>query len=137
MRTYIFECVHPLRSNLRSFPLHIPQCHDLASLHVVKTTEAPLPEAYPINKLRNLAISLVETTHYFLCDIDMWPSKELYPLLVSLMKPSSIKTTPLFKDPKLAMIVPVFTYEVAGAEGVGGSGTRRVCCFRKRNTLPG
>lgn len=29
---------------------------------------------YPINKLRNIAISKVKTSHFFLSDMDFWPS---------------------------------------------------------------
>ena len=36
---------------------------------------------YPINWLRNSAIGCVATTHYFIADIDFWPSAELLPLL--------------------------------------------------------
>ena len=29
---------------------------------------------YPINKLRNMAIKRIHTTHFYLCDMDFWPS---------------------------------------------------------------
>ena len=29
---------------------------------------------YPINMLRNLAIEAVKTSHFWLADMDMWPS---------------------------------------------------------------
>ena len=29
---------------------------------------------YPINKLRNIAIESVKTSHFWLADMDMWPS---------------------------------------------------------------
>lgn len=29
---------------------------------------------YPINKLRNIAIKDIKTTHFFVCDMDFWPS---------------------------------------------------------------
>lgn len=35
---------------------------------------------YPINKLRNLAIENVQTSHFWLADMDMWPSCILYSL---------------------------------------------------------
>lgn len=31
-------------------------------------------EPYPINKLRNIAIDQVQTTHFWLADMDMWPA---------------------------------------------------------------
>lgn len=37
-------------------------------------------DQYPINKLRNVAISKSKTSHYFIDDIDLWPSsiEDLY-----------------------------------------------------------
>lgn len=32
---------------------------------------------YPINKLRNIAIDHVNTTHFWVADMDMWPSRIL------------------------------------------------------------
>ena len=29
---------------------------------------------YPINKLRNMAIKRIHTTHFYMCDMDFWPS---------------------------------------------------------------
>ena len=36
------------------------------------------PNIYPINKLRNLAIQNVQTDHFWLTDLDMWPSRIVY-----------------------------------------------------------
>ena len=36
------------------------------------------PNIYPINKLRNLAIRNVQTDHFWLTDLDMWPSRIVY-----------------------------------------------------------
>lgn len=35
-------------------------------------------EPYPINKLRNIAIDHVQTTHFWLADMDMWPASILF-----------------------------------------------------------
>ena len=59
------------------------------------------PSVYPINKLRNLAISNVRTNHFWLTDLDMWPSDGLYKAILDL--PSSA-----LDDDKLAIIVPAF-----------------------------
>ena len=32
---------------------------------------------YPINKLRNIAIDHVNTTHFWLADMDMWPARTM------------------------------------------------------------
>lgn len=41
-------------------------------LIVVKTS---LVSEFPINFLRNLGILLVETSHYLVSDMDMWPAR--------------------------------------------------------------
>ncbi|KAM7454746.1 hypothetical protein BLSTO_04496 [Blastocystis sp. subtype 1] len=56
---------------------------------------------YPINKLRNLAIGNVKTDHFWLTDLDMWPSDRLYNVLLSL--PESV-----LNNDHLAVIVPAF-----------------------------
>ena len=32
-------------------------------------------EPYPINKLRNIALDHVQTSHFWLADMDMWPAR--------------------------------------------------------------
>lgn len=56
---------------------------------------------YPINELRNLAIRYSTTSHFFLSDMDMWPSFELYEALKAL--PSFI-----LQDDFFSGIVPAF-----------------------------
>ena len=56
---------------------------------------------YPINALRNLAIRNVETTHFFMSDMDMWPSPNLHDVLQTL--PSYILSDDMF-----AGIIPAF-----------------------------
>ena len=56
---------------------------------------------YPINELRNLAIRYTTTSHFFLTDMDMWPSFGLYDALTAL--PSFI-----LQDDYFAGIVPAF-----------------------------
>lgn len=56
---------------------------------------------YPINKLRNIAIKNVQTSHFFMTDMDMWPSYNLYTILNEL--PSYILEDDLF-----AGIIPAF-----------------------------
>ena len=69
------------------------------------------PGVYPINKLRNLAIQNSKTNHFWLADLDMWPSgpflsfaspiENLYANILSL--PSQY-----LDDDHLAIIVPAF-----------------------------
>lgn len=37
-----------------------------------------LQKIYPINRLRNIAINNVKTTHFIVFDMDMWPAS-LFP----------------------------------------------------------
>mmetsp|Transcript_23111 Transcript_23111/g.59385 ORF Transcript_23111/g.59385 Transcript_23111/m.59385 type:complete len:566 (+) Transcript_23111:3-1700(+) len=95
-------------------------------------------EAYPINKLRNLAISRVATTHFLIVDIDLWPSAELYNVLMYAMAhdtPVEVDATDAaggattdeaggdraltLKDLRLAIVAPAF--EISGsAFGLAG-----------------
>ena len=69
------------------------------------------PLLYPVNKLRNMAIAQVETTHFYLSDMDVWPSRTAFPF------PSPVASTyrAIIKLPKsaleddhLAIIVPAY-----------------------------
>ena len=59
---------------------------------------------YPINKLRNVAIQNVRTSHFFMSDMDMWPSYSLHDVLQNL--PSHI-----LDDDMFAGIIPAFEIE--------------------------
>ena len=52
----------------------------------MKTIDAPkrlniisyfsdVADPYPINKLRNIALDHVQTSHFWLADMDMWPGR--------------------------------------------------------------
>lgn len=58
---------------------------------------------YPVNKLRNMALSQVRTTHVMYVDIDFWPSTTLRPILES----PSLRQE-FGRDPKLAVVVPAY-----------------------------
>ena len=70
----------------------------------------PNPEAhpnrrrYPINMLRNVAIRAVTTSHYFLCDVDLFPSSELHAELLALDQA-------YWHTPRLALVVAAFTLD--------------------------
>ena len=42
-------------------------------------------DRYPINKLRNIGINLVSSSHYLMLDIDLWPSECLHDRLLSIL----------------------------------------------------
>ena len=58
---------------------------------------------YPVNALRNLALSLVRSTYIMYIDADFWTSEHLYETINSL----EIKHA-LLKDPQLALVIPAF-----------------------------
>jgi hypothetical protein len=60
-------------------------------------------EDYPVNELRNLALSTVRTSHVMYVDIDFWPSTTLRPTLES-----PYLRQELGNDPKLAVVVPAY-----------------------------
>jgi hypothetical protein len=58
---------------------------------------------YPVNILRNMALSRVTTSHVMYADVDFWESTDLHAIL-------HLPTTrqALAMDPKLALVVPAF-----------------------------
>ena len=70
---------------------------------VSKSRYDPTGKEYPVNILRNMAISAVKTSHIVYADIDFWPSADLHEILSK----SEMKER-FAKDAKLATIIPVF-----------------------------
>lgn len=73
------------------------------SLSTLQMTDYPGEGNYPVNVLRNLAISNVRTSHFLYIDADFWLSKDTD---VILMK-KDVKDT-LSKDPKQAVVIPAY-----------------------------
>ena len=77
---------------------------------------------YPINALRNLAIKAVSTSHFYLSDMDVWPSSRiilivmilasLYPSFIDALGSQTIVGSVLRQD-RTAVIIPVYEYTVA------------------------
>lgn len=59
-------------------------------------------QGYPINRMRNAGISCVETSHYFVVDVDFWPSTELLGLMRGQLTGWTIDSPPR------ALVVPNF-----------------------------
>lgn len=59
---------------------------------------------YPYNKLRNIAREKITTSHFWVMDMDMWPSTNLYDTLLGL-------DHRYLEDENLAVIVPSFEYK--------------------------
>jgi hypothetical protein len=58
---------------------------------------------YPVNALRNLALSMVQTTYIMYIDADFWTSENLYETVTA----PSIQQA-LLEDPKHALVIPAF-----------------------------
>lgn len=58
-------------------------------------------EEYPVNVLRNMALSKVRTTHVVYVDVDFWVSTDLYTIL-------NQHREALLSNSKLALVVPAF-----------------------------
>lgn len=59
------------------------------------------PTEYPYNKLRNIAMEKITTSHVWVMDMDMWPSDNVYSTILSL-------DSRYLRDDYLAVIVPSF-----------------------------
>ena len=70
---------------------------------VSKTEYDPDGTQYPVNHMRNLALSAVKTSHIVYADVDFLPSADLYSII-------SNQTTKerLASDSKLAVVIPAF-----------------------------
>lgn len=64
------------------------------------TSESELKN-YPVNRLRNMALDLVETSHLITADIDFCPSAKLY---LEILSHAELHLS----SPKLAVVVPAF-----------------------------
>ena len=42
-------------------------------------------QSYPINKLRNVAIRAVRTSHFLVLDVDLWPSASMATIIANLV----------------------------------------------------
>jgi hypothetical protein len=70
---------------------------------VSKTEYDPDGTQYPVNHMRNLALSAVKTSHIVYADVDFLPSADLY----SIISNQATKER-LASDSKLAVVIPVF-----------------------------
>mmetsp|Transcript_41073 Transcript_41073/g.52960 ORF Transcript_41073/g.52960 Transcript_41073/m.52960 type:complete len:448 (+) Transcript_41073:56-1399(+) len=83
---------------------HHPKCNKLT---VSEYYAIDNYEHFPVNKLRNLAIRTVTTSHYILLDIDFLPSSGLYRDLHDMSTKADL--LPTISDPKAAFVLPAFT----------------------------
>ncbi|KAK8790305.1 hypothetical protein WA538_001323 [Blastocystis sp. DL] len=67
---------------------------------------------YPINFLRNAAIRAAATSHFFVCDMDVWPLESVYATMVETMASETVEGS-ILRRGKTAVIIPVYEYVVA------------------------
>ena len=67
----------------------------------VQTVSGYSEEEYPVNVLRNRALSVVQTTHIVYVDVDFWESIDLYDTL-------QLHKAVLAADPRQALVMPAF-----------------------------
>lgn len=61
---------------------------------------------YPVNRLRNLALEHVRTSHIIYIDVDFWTSEGMYEILMG--DDSSFISDTLIKNDKQALVIPAF-----------------------------
>ena len=86
--------------------------------------------AYPINWLRNVGISCVATSHFFIVDVDFWPTAELLPLLRGRL------TAWTADAPPTALVVPNFQRSGHGCRNAVDAGACRVELAAGNITMP-
>lgn len=59
----------------RSLPFALTNLTLPSRVRVLIVPKQTSATGFPINKLRNLGILLVETSHYLVTDMDMWPAR--------------------------------------------------------------
>lgn len=93
---------------------------------------------YPVNRLRNVAIACVRTSHFLLADIDLWPDTHLLARLRALAR----SKPGFFQDPKRAIVIPAFARDVktictsSTAANDTHSERRMVECEREGEQMP-
>ena len=73
----------------------------------ITTVDGANASEYPINALRNMAVAHVTTSHFFLTDIDLWPSVDAYRRVLAL-GPAYLRR------PRTAVLFPAFEYTLGG-----------------------
>ena len=100
---------------LRRYRRQLERLRERGDSSVVKVARPPGGGgAYPINRLRNIALREVRTTHLLLTDIDLWPSTNARSAALALSGPRYLA------QPHLALVLPAFEYQ-GGSDGKDAS----------------
>lgn len=92
------ETTEQTKLSLKRLGCDLPQM----TVQTLKITD-DLRSDYPVNVLRQMALSAVRTTHVMYVDIDFWESEDLHEILNT----ESVKEA-FAVDPKLTLVVPAF-----------------------------
>lgn len=99
---------------------------DLATMNVqLVSSQRQSSTEFPINKLRNMALRSVTTSHALLLDVDFWESVDLF----DTVNLPSIRTA-LALDSKLGVVIPAFETQDLKC------GTDSNCLYKKRGMIP-
>jgi hypothetical protein len=92
---------HPLSVSVQTLPLPVPDTD--SDSDTASSSEQTLAD-YPVNVLRNMALSQVQTSHVAYVDVDFWESTDLH---ANLMLPH-VRQQLAREGPKAALVIPAF-----------------------------
>ncbi len=84
---------------------HLADDDPLLSVAVLDAQTHGAWNDYPVNELRNVALSLVQTNYIIYIDVDFWTSQDLYETIVE----SPDIQEALLRDPRLSLVIPAFS----------------------------
>lgn len=81
---------------------------EVVTYHPALDGNDPSTSRYPVNKLRNIGIAAVRTSHFLYLDIDFWPSSTIEQHLAQFHKHEPYRK--IFEADKSAVVVPAFNF---------------------------
>eukprot|EP00611_Tribonema_gayanum_P022375 TRINITY_DN4475_c0_g1_i1.p1 TRINITY_DN4475_c0_g1~~TRINITY_DN4475_c0_g1_i1.p1 ORF type:complete len:329 (-),score=46.63 TRINITY_DN4475_c0_g1_i1:1122-2108(-) len=93
-------------------------CPQLRVRYVEDHGGSAAAEDYPVNRMRNLAIEGVRTSHYVMVDVDLWPREGLYEHLHATAAGQAAEA---FMSRWNAFVVPAFEKKATSSQCKGGS----------------
>lgn len=76
----------------------------------IGTIDCVRSKIYPLNRLRNISIKRVQTTHFIVLDMDTWPSVSTYDEIMKLPKE-------YLRNENFVTILPVFSFDPKYVDG--------------------
>lgn len=75
--TFVLFCYSHEEPTIRRFFAHQSFPSRMAVVMYTEPTPGDAPGHFPVNKMRNLGIANVHTSHFIVTDMDLWPSRTL------------------------------------------------------------